>query len=108
MITKFKIKVGDKVRVIAGRDKGMTGSVTQVFPKEERVVVDGANIRFKHIKPTRKGDKGQKIEFNAPLHISNVMVIDPKSEKPSRVGYTTNDKGIKVRITKKSGHILEK
>ncbi len=108
MITKFKIKVGDKVQIVAGRDKGTIGSVTQVFPKEERVVVEGANIRYRHIRPTRKGDKGQKIEFNAPLHISNVMVIDPKSEKPTRVGYTVNEKGVKVRITKKSGHILEK
>ncbi len=105
----MKIKTGDNVKIIAGKDKGKTGKVLQVFPQQERVSVEGANIMVKHLRGSGK-QAGQKVEFAAPLHVSNVMLIDPKTSKPTRVGYKVLDakdgKNKKVRISKKTGEVI--
>ncbi|MDY0029860.1 MAG: 50S ribosomal protein L24 [Pseudobdellovibrionaceae bacterium] len=102
---KLKIKKGDQVVVITGKDKGKTGEVTQVMPAENRVIVSGINIMTKHAKPTQFSAGGlQKIE--APIHVSNVALADPKSGKPTKVGMKKLDDGKKVRFAKKSGETI--
>lgn len=103
----MKIKKGDTVQIMAGKDAGKTGKVTQVLPKENKVVVEGANVMVKHIKAQSSDQKGQRLEFFAPLDASNVMLVDPKTQKPTRVGYKVLENGQKVRIAKKSGEELE-
>lgn len=101
----MKIKTGDTVRVIAGKDKGKTGKVLQVFVDRNRVSVEGINLMTKHLKKRREGEQGQKLKFPAPLHASNVMLVDPTTNKPTRIGYTFIQKGdakVKTRIAKKS------
>ena len=102
MATKLKIRKGDKVVVITGKDKGKTGEVTLVIPKEMRVVVQGVNIVRRHQRQTAQ-QQGGIITKEAPIHISNVAHVDPSSEKPTRVGYRTQDDGRKIRIAKRSG-----
>ncbi len=102
----LKIKKGDTVRVVAGKDKGKEGKVIQVFPDMQKVVVDKVNMMKKHIKPQQKGQQGQVIDFSGPLHISNVMVVDPDNGKASRVGFKKSTDGKKIRISKKSGASL--
>lgn len=108
---KMKIKKGDTVEVIAGKDKGKRGEVLQVLPGENRVVVQGVAVRKKHKKavPGQSGVQGQPqiMEFDAPIHASNVMVVDPKTNKPTRVGFK-NEGGKWVRVAKKSGELLDK
>jgi len=82
----MNIKKGDKVKIIAGKDKGKTGKVLQVFPEKNRVSVEGLNLLIKHMRPRRQGEQGQRIEFPAPLNASNLMVICPKCGKASRIG----------------------
>ena len=103
----MKIKKGDNVMVMAGKDRGKTGKVMQVFPVEDKVVVEGVNATFKHAKSRKQGEKGQKIEFHGPINASNVMLIDAKSGKPTRVGYKIMEDGRKVRLAKKSGETIE-
>ena len=102
----MKIKKNDTVMIIAGKDKGKTGKVMQVFPGHNKVVVEGLNVRHKHAKARRQGEKGQKIEYSAPLDASNVMLLDSKTGKVSRAGYKKLDSGEKVRISKKSGEVI--
>ena len=102
----MKIKKNDTVMVTAGKDKGKTGKVTQVFPVEAKVVVAGVNVRYRHLKPKRQNEKGQRIEYNAPLNVSKVMLIDPKSGRATRIGYKILPSGEKVRIAKKSGEVI--
>jgi len=90
------------VIIVTGKDKGKKGKVLEAFPLRSRVVVEGANIRKRHVRARRTGTKGQTVEFAAPIHVSNVMIADPKSGKPSRVG-TKEVGGKRVRIAKKSG-----
>lgn len=99
----LKIKQGDTVRIIAGKDKGKEGKVIQVFPAMEKLVVEKANMMKKHLKPQKQGEQGQVVEFAAPVHISNVMILDPDTNKPSRIGYKKAEDGTKIRISKKSG-----
>ncbi|HKY95862.1 MAG TPA: 50S ribosomal protein L24 [Kiloniellales bacterium] len=106
MATKLKIRKGDKVVVITGKDKGKTGEVTAVLPKEMRVVVQGVNIVRRHQRQTAQ-QQGGIITKEAPIHISNVAHIDPSSEKPTRVGYRTQEDGRKVRVAKRSGAPLD-
>ena len=113
----MNIKTGDTVAVIAGRDQFVTdkkgkkvrktGRVLKVYPKTERVLVEGVNIVKKHQRPTQANDKGGIIEKEAPIHVSNVAILDPKTNKPTRVGYREVD-GKKVRYAKKSGESLDK
>ena len=98
----MNIKKGDKVRVISGADKGKEGVVQVVYPKLNRVVVEGVNVHKKHKKPTQKNPEGSIQEIYAPINASNVMIVDPKTKKPTRVSHK-EVKGKKVRVTKASG-----
>ena len=100
------VKKGDKVTVISGKDKGKTGVILAAYPKESRVLVEGVNIVKKHSKPSQANPQGGILSFEAPIHVSNVMPIDPKTGNPTRVGYNTVD-GKKVRVAK-SGEVLDK
>ena len=97
----MKLKTGDKVVVIAGKDKGKEGLIKQILVSSNKVVVEGVNIVKKHVKPNGQ-TAGSITEMEAPIHASNVMIVDPKTKKPTRIGHTTDKKGKKVRITKKS------
>lgn len=101
------VKKGDKVMVISGKDKGKTGTILEAYPKQSRVLVEGINVVKKHSKPSQANPQGGIISQEAPVHVSNVMPIDPKTGTPTRVGYTTVD-GKKVRVAKKSGQVLDK
>lgn len=101
------VKKGDKVMVISGKDKGKTGVILAAFPKQSRVLVEGINVVKKHAKPSQVNPQGGIISQEAPVHVSNVMPVDPKSGEPTRVGYKTVD-GKKVRVAKKSGEVLDK
>ena len=96
---------GDKVIVIAGRDKGKTGTIQKVIPESNRVVVEGINLRKKTNKPSQKNPDGGIVEIYAPIDASNVMLIDPKTKEPTRIG-RKEVKGKKVRYAKKSGTVL--
>ncbi|MBI1998791.1 MAG: 50S ribosomal protein L24 [Parcubacteria group bacterium] len=98
----MNIKKGDNVIVITGKDRGKKGKVTQVFPKENRVVVENVNLKKHHQKPRKSGEKGQIISVAAPIDVSNVMIADPKTGTPTRIGMRM-EKGKKVRVAKKSG-----
>ncbi len=99
----MKIKKGDNVKVISGKDKGKTGSVLRVLPEINRVVVENVNIHTKFEKSRRPGQPGQKIQAPAPINVSKVMLIDSNSGKPTRVGYIFLENGTKQRIGKSSG-----
>ncbi|NPA42947.1 MAG: 50S ribosomal protein L24 [Chlorobi bacterium] len=99
---KFKIKKGDLVQVMAGKDRGAKGHVLEVIRSKDRVIVEGVNIIKKRVKPSTENPSGGIIEKEAPIHISNVMLVDPKTGEPTRAGYKFVD-GKKVRYAKKSG-----
>lgn len=101
----MKLHTGDTVLVITGKDKGKTGQVIRVLPAKNHVVVQGLNMRVRHIKKTAQG-AGSKIKFEASLDASKVMLLDPKSGKPTRIGYKIDEKGKKVRIAKVSGAVI--
>ena len=108
----FKIRRDDMVKVMTGKDKGKTGKVLHVEPKKSRVFVEGMNIQKRHQRPRsirdaqRAGEVGGVIEKEGPIHISNVMLLDPKSNDPTRVGITRED-GRRKRIAKKSGEEID-
>jgi large subunit ribosomal protein L24 len=106
MATKFKIKKGDKVVVTTGRDKGKQGEVLRVLRAEERVLVQGVNMVKRHTAPSQLSPGGI-VEKEASLHISNVAHIDPKSNKPTRVGYKIDKDGRKTRVAKRSGESID-
>lgn len=101
----MKIKKDDKVIVITGKDKGKTGTVARVFPALGKVLVTGVNIAKVHVKARRSGEKGQIAEKNLPIQVSNVMLVDAKSGKGTRVSRKIVD-GKKVRVAQKSGNII--
>ncbi|ALS80090.1 MULTISPECIES: 50S ribosomal protein L24 [Terrabacteria group] len=101
------VKKGDTVKVISGKDKGKTGVVLTALPKKDRVLVEGVNIIKKHTKPNQANPQGGIVSQEAAIHVSNVMLLDPKSGEPTRVGYKVED-GKKVRVAKKSGEKLDK
>jgi len=103
---KFKIKKGDKVVVITGREKGKSGEVLRVLREENRVLVQGVNMVKRHTRPGA-GQAGGIVEKEAAIHISNVAHIDPKSSKPTRVGYKILGDGRKVRFARRSGEVLD-
>ena len=107
MNRKFHIKKGDLVYVNAGVDKGKQGKVLEMFPEQERAIVEGINMVSKQTKPNAKNPQGGIIKKEAPIHISNLNVVDPSTNKPTRVGRKLNDKGKLVRYAKKSGEILK-
>ena len=101
------VKKGDKVMVISGKEKGKTGTIIASFPKKDRVLVEGLNIVKKHMKPNQANPQGGIVNQEASIHVSNVMLIDPKSGEPTRVGNKVED-GKKIRIAKKSGESIDK
>jgi len=103
---KLKIKKGDKVVVITGRDKGRSGEVLRVLRAENRVIVQGVNMVKRHTRPGA-GQSGGIVEKEGAIHVSNVAHVDPKSSKPTRVGYKFLEDGRKVRFAKRSGEVLD-
>jgi large subunit ribosomal protein L24 len=106
-MTKLKIKKGDNVVVISGRDKGRTGEVLRVFPTDQRVIVQGVNVARRHTRP-RMGEPGGIVEKELTLHISNIAHVDPSSGKPTRVGYKVLGDGRKVRFARRSGEVIDR
>ena len=107
MNRKFHIKKGDTVVVISGEDKGQKGKVLEVLKDKERAIVEGINIVKKHTKPNATHPNGGIIEQEAPIHISNLLVADPKTGEPTRIGRKLNSKGKLVRYSKKSGEEIK-
>jgi large subunit ribosomal protein L24 len=103
---KMRVKRGDQVVVLTGRDKGKTGEVLRVDRERNRVLVQGVNMAKRHQRPTQTTPGGIN-EFEASIHVSNVALIDPDTRKPTRVGYKTLDDGRKVRFAKRSGEIID-
>jgi len=102
-----KIKKGDHVVVISGKDKGRKGEVTRVYPKQGRVVVSGVRMVKRHVRPTQFDPDGGIRSFEAPIDVSNVAHIDPKDGNPTRVGFKTLKDGKKVRVAKRSGEVID-
>ena len=100
-----KIKKGDSVVVLSGKDKGKTGTVAKVMPKDGKIVVEGVNVAARHRKPSQANPQGGIDRFEAPLHIPKVALADPKTGKPTRVRFETRD-GKKVRVAAKSGELI--
>ncbi|MBI4544954.1 MAG: 50S ribosomal protein L24 [Gemmatimonadetes bacterium] len=98
------VRKGDRVKVIRGNFAGMEGSVLRVIPKENRLVVEGVNLRKRHMRPSAENPEGGIVSFEAPLHASNVMLIDPSTGEPSRVRKRIEPDGTKERIAVKSGN----
>ena len=107
-MSKLHIKKGDTVKVIAGESKGAQGVIKKVLAEKNRAIVEGKDIKkiSKHTKPNAANPDGGIIKVEAPIHISNLMVIDPKSGEPTRVGRKMDEKGKKVRYAKKSGEVI--
>jgi large subunit ribosomal protein L24 len=101
-----KIKKGDRVVVMAGRDKGKTGEVRQVMPGEGRAIVAGVNMVRRHTKPSAQTEGGI-LSKESPIHLSNLAIADPKSGKPTRVGFKVLDDGRKVRVARRSGDLID-
>ena len=106
-MAKLHIKKGDTVYVNAGDDKGKTGCVLEVQVKKSRAIVEGVNIVSKSTKPSAKYPQGGIVKIEAPVHISNLNLVDPKSGKPTRIGRRADDKGKLVRYSKKSGEEIK-
>jgi large subunit ribosomal protein L24 len=107
VIKKFKIKKGDRVIVVSGRDRGKQGEVLRVERKEDRLIVQGVNMVKRHSRPSA-GHPGGIIDKEAPIHISNVAHVDPSSNRPSRIGYRFLEDGRKVRFAKRSGELIDR
>jgi large subunit ribosomal protein L24 len=113
MATKLRVRKGDRVKVIAGKSAGHVGNVLRTDPKNAKVWVEGANVQKRHQKPRtlrdvqRGGQVGGIIEAEGPLHVSNVMLVDPGSNQPTRVGLRRDDEGRRVRVAKRSGKDID-
>ena len=103
-----KIRKGDKVQVLAGRDKGKRGEVIRVVPTEKRAFVQGVNMVKRHTKPQGMGKPGGIVEKEGPIDLSNLAMIDPASDKPTRVGFKVLEDGRKVRIARASGEVIDR
>ncbi len=101
----MKVKKGDSVLIIAGKDKGRTGKIVRSLPKELKILVEGINLKKKHVKPKREGEKGQVVAVAAPIDISNIKLVCPKCGKATRIGYKTEGE-VKNRICKKCKQII--
>ena len=102
----MKLKVGDKVVVISGSDKGKTGKIIKTLRNEDKVIVEGVHIVHKHQKGNGQ-ESGGILEIEAPIHVSNVMIVDPKTKKGTRIGHTIDKNNKKVRISTKSKEVLD-
>lgn len=105
----MKLKKGDRVKVVAGKDKGKKGKVLQIYAAKNKVTVEGINLAIKHVKPRKQNEKGQKIEFPAPLNVSNLMLLCPKCNRAARIGYKilSGQKNSKVRICSKCKELID-
>lgn len=103
---KLKVKRGDTVRVLRGRDRGKQGKILSVIPAENRVIVEGLNIVHKHVRPRRAGEKGQRVEAPAPLSVANVQLVCPQCKKGTRIGIQRT-KGQRERICKQCGTVID-
>lgn len=108
----MKIKKNDMVMIIAGNDRGKTGKVLKVFPKNSRIIIEGINIRKRHTKPSQRNPQGGILEKEAPIHVSNVMILDPKSNEPTRLGAQIildekSGKKKRARVSKLSGEMIQ-
>ena len=103
----MKIKRDDTVLIISGNDKGKRGRVLRVYPEQDRIIVEGVRMMKKHTKPTQRDPQGGIIEREAPLHVSIVMLVDPKNDEPTRVGRQRLDEGRRVRVAKRSGEMID-
>ena len=103
----MNFKVGDKVVVISGKDRGSEGKIIKTLKKENKVVVEGINMVTKHVKPNAQNENGGIVKKEAPIHASNVMIIDPKTKKRTRIAHLVDEKGNKKRISVKSKEILK-
>ena len=103
----MNFKVGDKVVVIAGKDKGKEGKIIKTLKNENKVVVESVNMVTKHVKPNAQNENGGIVKVEAPIHASNVMIIDPKTKKKTRIAHLVDEKGNKKRISVKSKEILK-
>jgi len=101
-----RIKKGDRVSVLAGRDKGKTGEIVKMFPKRDRAIVQGVNMVKRHTRPSG-GNAGGIVEKEATVHVSNLALTDPKDDKPTRVGVKVLEDGRKVRFAKRSGEVID-
>jgi large subunit ribosomal protein L24 len=101
------VKKGDTVQIISGREKGKVGEILQAIPTSSQVIVKGVNIKTKHIKPRQEGESGQITTFEAPIHSSNVMLYSTKQKIASRICYTYDAEGRKVRMLKKTGEVID-
>ena len=101
----MKLKTGDNVVVISGANKGKEGKVTKIL--EDKVIVEGVNVCKKHLKPKNNNGTGEIVEVEAPIHASNVMLVDPKTKKPTKVRVEKDSKGKKIRISKKSNEKID-
>lgn len=104
---KMHVRTGDTVQVIAGKDKGKVGEVVAISSKKSQVIVQGVNMRTKHVKPQAEGESGQILTKEFPIHSSNVMLYSTKQKVASRVAHTINKDGRKVRMLKKTGEVLD-
>ena len=102
-----RIRKGDTVVVISGVNKGRRGEVARVMPKEERAIVSGVNLATHHVKPTRMGEAGGIQRREAAIHLSNLMLVDPKTTQPTKVSFRVLDNGTKVRVARKTGDVIE-
>lgn len=107
-MSHLHVKTGDMVVVIAGKDKGKQGKIKSAMPAKNRVVVEGVNMVKRHTKPTQKNPKGGIISKEAPIHVSNVMILDPETNKPTRIRKIRQEDGSYVRAAVKSGAIIDK
>ena len=101
----MKLKTGDKVVVIAGANKGKEGKITKVL--DDKVIVEGVNVRKKHLKPKNNNGNGEIVEVERPIHRSNVMIVDPKTKKPTKIKFDFDKNGKKIRISKKSNEKID-
>jgi large subunit ribosomal protein L24 len=106
MAVKYKIKKGDSVVVVAGRDKGKKGSVLKMLPKEGRAIVQGVNVAKRHTKQSAS-TQGGIVSKEMPIHVSNIAHVDPSDNKPTRIGYKMLDDGSRVRVAKRSGEVID-
>lgn len=104
---KMHVKKGDTVQIIAGSEKGKIGEVLRAFPETSKVIVKGVNVKTKHVKPQQEGESGQITTTEFPIHSSNVMLYSNKQKVASRVCYTFNSEGRKVRMLKKTGEVID-
>ena len=102
-----RIRKGDRVIVVTGSDKGKRGEVLRVLPKEDRAVVQGVNVAKRHTKPKGMGQPGGIVEKEATIHLSNIALIDPKTDKPARIGFRTLENGSKIRVGRATGNTIE-